>query len=892
MKMKKILSLLLAFVLMLGISATALFVSAEDEPEPVTISGPAGAMRTNNGGAITIGPFEITGDPAPTVTARFSNGNFTNFAWNPDTKMVSFNVGSVGNNSNQTATIVADNGSGEVTHVIQMRIGTVTNSPALSPNPPALTLRQGEGGAVSATIGASNSPASIVITGGDVIDGKKMIRWVIPPATGTGTQTGQFVVEPGLPAGTYPVTFNVTNFIGTARAATFTLTVIEDVPTLTAPASIPASSTLASTMHLGPEYGAASTGAFSAVSVIPATITLETDTWPEITFNEETKALDVAPGLAQGSYAVTLKAANSVGEATVTYTIVVWDEEPVVPFITGPSGAFRGRNLTTPFEMGPYYIEGYPEPAITVVGDSAMAGKVTWDPATKKVTVSDTNGTSNNSNYPIRITATTPLGSTTFNACLRIQTNAVTAQPTANVNALNNAIILPEGYDLYTSANVTIGANNAPGSYAILNGTNIVDGKEMFYFNSPSMTAFSGSQNVQLKVLPGLPIGTYTVDYMTTNFSVSTNRTATVIVKEDVVFTGSETLMIPVGYTGESTDEYTLTGYPDPVVTILSGSEYATWNDTTNKLDIVDGIEPGIYTIEMEARNSINDVQQLTFTLTVSIPATITGPDKLTLREGYKVISTEPFVITGVPEPLVEIIEGPPQVTWNNTTKQFDIARGITEGVYIIKLRASAVGVQPDAIHVFTLTISPPSAPVITGPTKLSLPTGYNQMASVQYLVTGAPVIKVELTSDQNVFSWNDANKTLEIAPGLAKGSYEVKMTASNGTLPNSELTFTLVISDAPDAPIIKGRTHMMYRGEVHLTSDQPIVKWSSSSEYVEVDANGKVTSLKKMYSLKTGVVTIYAEGYNGLVTEHVIDIRPNLLQWIVIFVFFGWIWL
>ena len=89
---------------------------------------------------------------------------------------------------------------------------------------------------------------------------------------------------------------------------------------------------------------------------------------------------------------------------------------------------------------------------------------------------------------------------------------------------------------------------------------------------------------------------------------------------------------------------------------------------------------------------------------TTTTGPTITGPTGMTLNEGYAATSTGIFTTTGSPAPTVVKTSGDAAITWNNTTKQLDIAAGLAVGTYAVVLTASN-GISPDATITFILTV-------------------------------------------------------------------------------------------------------------------------------------------------------------------------------------------
>jgi len=177
----------------------------------------------------------------------------------------------------------------------------------------------------------------------------------------------------------------------------------------------------------------------------------------------------------------------------------------------------------------------------------------------------------------------------------------------------------------------------------------------------------------------------------------------------------------------------------------------------------------------------------------------ITGPTSMSLAVGYAATSTGVYTVTGSPASTVTKTSGNASITWNNSTKKLDIAAGLAAGSYPVVLKASN-GVGTDATITFTLTIT--NAPGITGPTTMSLTTGYSATSTGVYTVTGNPAPTVTKTSGNANITWNNSTKKLDIAAGLAAGSYPVVLKASNGVDTDATITFTLTVSATYTATI------------------------------------------------------------------------------------------
>ncbi|MDR2687720.1 MAG: DUF6273 domain-containing protein [Oscillospiraceae bacterium] len=110
-----------------------------------------------------------------------------------------------------------------------------------------------------------------------------------------------------------------------------------------------------------------------------------------------------------------------------------------------------------------------------------------------------------------------------------------------------------------------------------------------------------------------------------------------------------------------------------------------------------------------------------------------------------------------------------------------------------LKLDLSSVSFTTDAGGKTLVTL----APGITGPTTMSLTAGYAATSTGAYTITGIAPVTVTKQSGNAKITWNNTTKKLDIAAGLAAGTYPVVLKAANGTTPDATLTFTLTVNPA-----------------------------------------------------------------------------------------------
>ncbi|WP_346909715.1 InlB B-repeat-containing protein [Faecalicatena orotica] len=175
----------------------------------------------------------------------------------------------------------------------------------------------------------------------------------------------------------------------------------------------------------------------------------------------------------------------------------------------------------------------------------------------------------------------------------------------------------------------------------------------------------------------------------------------------------------------------------------------------------------------------------------------LTGPDTMSLEYGYAASVSEEFTVTGAPAPVVKKTSGSDSITWDDGAKKLNIAAGLDAGTYPVTLVASN-GVEPDASHIFTLTVS---APVLPDTYSLSFDAdGGSPVPAVQTLESGAAPAAVAdpVKNGYTFLGWyDDADKKVDLSAFrmpeknvLLKAKWEMadvpkadyKLTVENGT--------------------------------------------------------------------------------------------------------------
>ncbi len=222
-------------------------------------------------------------------------------------------------------------------------------------------------------------------------------------------------------AGSYPVTITATNGIGSPATQSFTLTV-------TTAASAPAiTSDPADTETLGAPF----TFTVTTTGYPAPDLTKTGPLPPGVTFTDNGDGTATIAGTpdrsAVGTYPLTLTAKNPAGTATQAFTLTI-TKAPVIKKITNPT-AHTGTAFTKTITA-----VGSPTPALTETG-ALPAGLAFTDNGNGTATLAGTPAATAGGAYPITITATNSLGTTSATFTLKIdQPPAITSPDNATAS--------------------------------------------------------------------------------------------------------------------------------------------------------------------------------------------------------------------------------------------------------------------------------------------------------------------------------------------------------------------------------------------------------------------------------------------------------------------------
>ena len=237
----------------------------------------------------------------------------------------------------------------------------------------------------------------------------------------------------------------------------------------------------------------------------------------------------------------------------------------------------------------------------------------------------------------------------------------------------------------------------------------------------------------------------------------------------------------------------------------------------------------------------------------------LTGPTELTLVENYAATATQAYTVSGT----VTKTSGDEKITWNDATKKLEIAAGLAPGTYVVVLTAGNGDAEQDVSLQAAREL-----PSIDGEKSLALQVGYAAISTTAYEIKGTNVTVTKTSGDEKI-TWNDSTKKLDIAAGLAAGTYDVVLTASNGNAAeDATLTFTFVVWE----PVVfEGpSTHRLWSGYesasleyVLIGTDAAVVK-ESGDEKIAWDADSNSVRIAPGLAAGKYPVTLKASGAYG----------------------------
>ena len=212
-------------------------------------------------------------------------------------------------------------------------------------------------------------------------------------------------------------------------------------------------------------------------------------------------------------------------------------------------------------------------------------------------------------------------------------------------------------------------------------------------------------------------------------------------------------------------------------------------------------------------------------------------------------------------------------------------------------------GVRP-AMWVDASALTTGTAPGITGPAALTLTAGYAAQSTGAYTITGTAPVTVTKQSGDAKITWNNTTKKLDIAAGLAAGTYPVTLKASNGVNPDATFTFTLTVTAAStyavtvicaDAETAGGGNYAA-GDTVSISVGTPpagkvFKEWTATPAVTFANKNSTSTT----FTMPASAVTVTAVFENASSPSNTIfgtGYEATFFNWILFFIGFGWIWM
>jgi len=166
---------------------------------------------------------------------------------------------------------------------------------------------------------------------------------------------------------------------------------------------------------------------------------------------------------------------------------------------------------------------------------------------------------------------------------------------------------------------------------------------------------------------------------------------------------------------------------------------------------------------------------------------------------------------------------------------------------------------------------------------------GLVETTALKALIAQAEAIKKGNYTDA---SWNALNAAIDAA--------RVALNDANATKAQVDEQLALLqaaidgLAEKMPLALNQSTLNLNYRGTAQLsvTGAEGKVTWSSSSDKVSVSQNGQVTSNYIFGGKKAQAVITAKDSITGQSVSCTVNVAPTALQWFLIVVLFGWIWL
>jgi len=154
---------------------------------------------------------------------------------------------------------------------------------------------------------------------------------------------------------------------------------------------------------------------------------------------------------------------------------------------------------------------------------------------------------------------------------------------------------------------------------------------------------------------------------------------------------------------------------------------------------------------------------------------------------------------------------------------------------------------------------------IFSGMTGMTLFEGYGATSTDAYSIlrmSFSSALQPTFTVTQDAthggkITWNNTTKKLDIAAGLAKGTYPVVMTATDGGSDNVTLTFTLTVTDETIPPGINGAAEMtLVAGYAATSTEAYTITGSPAPTVTKTSGNAAITwdNAGKRFNIAAGL--------------------------------------
>ena len=723
---------------------------------PAITSGNSATFTTGTQGSFSV---QTTGSPTAAITESGSLPSGVTFTDNGNGTAILTGTPASGSSGSYPITITAANG---VSPSASQSFTLTVNS---SPTAPAITSASSAAFTVgvqgSFPVLTTGSPAAGLTESGALPAG------VTFTSSGNGTATLAGTPASGT-AGSYPITITAANGVSPNATENFTLTVNSNP-------SPPVITTAGSTTFAAGQAGKFTVAASGAPA--PALSATSSPALPSgVTFSDNgngtaTLAGTPPPG-SQGSYVLTITAANSAGTASQSFMLTINSGLAIT------SAATATATAGTPFS---FTVTATGSPTPTVGRTGTLPTGITFTANGNGTgTLSGTPAATASGPYPLTFTAKNSSGTASQAFTLTVD----------QAPAFTSAAAVTETAG--TAFTFGVSATGYP-TPALSSGS------------LPAGVSFSdnGNGTGSLSGTPAVKAGTYTITVTAANAGGTASQTITLTVhaagtKEAVpVFTSPAAATATIGQ-----------AFTFPVTTVGSPTSYTTTmshrgtlpagvtftnngNGTATLAGTPTAASGGIYPVTFTASNTGGTTTQL-FVLIVTGAPKITTASSATATAGSGFNFT--VATTGSPAPvLTESGVLPAGLTWidngNGTASLAGTPSAGAGGVY--KLTLTAANIWGVTTQAFTLTVD--QSPGITSAATATATHG--KAFSFTFSASGYPVPAVTHTGSVTGLTFTNGTGTATLSGTPTKaGTYTLTITATS-TLGTATQTFTLTVS-------------------------------------------------------------------------------------------------